>query len=311
MIAPIFICLFPLLPFSSFLFTAELEQNFQVQGCRKAAAQTTTTTVATHPAPDSRGRGKWGLEAHKTRRQLCLPFFAATHSKWLPKREQEREKTRERTREREDCVGRHFVRVCAQRFLHTVAISFWPWARTISTRKIYWPAPEEAPREGAGQGVSGLCLWLGIAFLLSPSFTISFFEYPKKHTEPTRRLPPPSCAAPRGALSGLGPFRKGSRCPQSVYMSVRVHACVCLCVRVCVSWSNFTEAAAAVVVVVVVVIRVNRRLLLMVAEGTGTGGDSGNILSGFNKRVSVLFMCYVHAQAWKTNNCIWSGKNRF
>lgn len=124
MIAPIFICLFPLLPFSSFLFTAELEQNFQVQGCRKAAAQTTTTTVATHPAPDSRGRGKWGLEAHKTRRQLCLPFFAATHSKWLPKREQEREKTRERTREREDCVGCHFVRVCAQRFLHTVAISF-------------------------------------------------------------------------------------------------------------------------------------------------------------------------------------------
>lgn len=124
MIVPIFICLFPLLPFSSFLFTAELEQNFQVQGCRKAAAQTTTTTVATHPAPDSRGRGQWGLEAHKTRRQLCLPFFAATHTKWLPHRERKREGKRENEREREHCVGRHFVRVCAQRFLHTVAISF-------------------------------------------------------------------------------------------------------------------------------------------------------------------------------------------
>lgn len=34
----------------------------------------------------------------------------------------------------------------------------------------------------------------------------------------------------------------------------------------------------------------------MVAEGKEMGGDWGNILSGFNKRVSVLFMCYVHAQ---------------
>lgn len=145
----------------------------------------------------------------------------------------EREGKRENERERALCRPPFCTCVRAAFPTHSGNILLTLSEHNFHTQNLL-TCPRGGAQRGGGAGRVGLVsvTWHCVPSL---SLSLSFFEYPKKHTEPTRRLPPPYCAAPRGALSGLSPFRKGSRCPQSVYMSVRVHACVCLCVHVCVS----------------------------------------------------------------------------
>lgn len=208
MIAPIFICLFPLLPFSSFLFTAELEQNFQVQGCRKAAAQTTTTTtttVATHPVPDSRGRGQWGLEAHKTRRQLCLPFLRPRTQNGCHReseRESQRENETERERERAQCRPPFCTCVRAAFPTHSGNILLTLSAHNFHTQNLL-----TCSRGGAsGGGGAGRVGFVSVTWHCFPSLSLSpslplFFEYPEKHTQAdaSSTSPPPALPA-RGSV---------------------------------------------------------------------------------------------------------------
>lgn len=238
MIAPIFICLFPLLPFSSFLFTAELEQNFQVQGCRKAAAQTTTTTatttVATHPAPDSRGRGQRGSEAHKTRRQLCLPFFAATHTIWLPQRERERESQREneteRERERAQCRPPFCTCVRAAFPTHSGNILLTLSAHNFHTQNLL-----TCSRGGASEGAeAGRVGFVSVTWHCFPSLSLSpslplFFEYPEKHTQADASSTSPPPALPRAWLCLARVLLEKEVGARRVYtrLCVSMRACAC------------------------------------------------------------------------------------
>jgi len=150
-----------------FFFTAELERKFQVQGCRKAAAQTTQQHLPQLIQPRQwqrqRKRGKGEAEAYKiqTRRglRLCLTLrlslylslsLSLSRSKHAHKMVAISRKVWAAILSAYLCVC-VYVSVCkklhtnAKRFLHTnvdanvqptVAISFWPWAHNFHTQNL-------------------------------------------------------------------------------------------------------------------------------------------------------------------------------
>lgn len=131
------------------------------------------------------------------------------------------------------------------------SVSYTQWQYPFDLERAQFPhakfidPPDKKVGMREGQGVSGLCLRLGFAFLLyslALSFSHFLFEKPrKKHrADASAALSPPPSAGPRGALSGSVLLEKevGARRVRTcvcvcVCTSVRVHACVC--VHVCVS----------------------------------------------------------------------------